>query len=384
MRFVVAIVMMLLAAPLPALEIRVHPGKELYLYETDARRGLSTVMLQNVAVVQNEGEAVSLRSLTIELVAAERVRQTLHFGQEDLAKSAARMAALKKAGALELYDFAFQTSRYLGKDVEIAQSETLQPKSALILISTPLLVPRGVDGVRVIARGLSGEKNVEATLHLPLRHYEQRNDYRFPLTGPWVTVVGPGLSEPHRWALNEEFALDIVRIGATGKTCRNQCTELDDYYGWGEDVVAAADGTVIAIETAQPETADRFRKPGESGDAFMQRTMAAQDQLLAKGAAGVAGNHVVIRHEGGEFSHYVHLASGSVLVKPGESVKRGQKIAKLGHSGNSTEPHLHFTVADGPDPLYSRSLPVRFSGLTTVDGPQPPVWVQSGWIVEAK
>ena len=138
------------------------------------------------------------------------------------------------------------------------------------------------------------------------------------------------------------------------------------------------------METGQAESEGRFRKPGESGEAFLQRTIMEQDKLLSKGTPGVAGNFVVIRHDGGEYSQYMHLAESSILVKPGDKVRRGQKVGRLGHSGNSTEPHLHFGIADGPDPLWSRSLPVRFSGLTTVDGPQAPSYVQSGWIVSAE
>ena len=115
----------------------------------------------------------------------------------------------------------------------------------------------------------------------------------------------------------------------------------------------------------------------------MARTMKEQAALLGRGAAGVGGNFVVVRHAGGEYSHYAHLAEGSVRVKPGDEVVRGQALGRLGHTGNSTEPHLHFTVADGPDPLYARSLPVRIEGLTTADGPQEPVYPQSGWLVES-
>ncbi len=185
------------------------------------------------------------------------------------------------------------------------------------------------------------------------------NDYSFPLRGAWVVAVGPGFSEPHRWAPNEEFALDSVRTSASGKTCRGEWTKPSDCYAWGEDVVAAADGVVVSTVADQKETSERLRKPGESADAFLQRTMAEQQKLLSEGAAGVAGNLVAIRLEGGEYSLYAHLAEGSVVEKAGEKVSKGQKLGKVGHTGNSTEPHLHFGIVDGPDPLYARSLPVR-------------------------
>lgn len=54
------------------------------------------------------------------------------------------------------------------------------------------------------------------------------------------------------------------------------------------------------------------------------------------------GNAVVIKHGNGKFSQYAHLSE--VNVKPGQTVKTGQKIAKSGNTGNSSGPHLHFEV----------------------------------------
>jgi hypothetical protein len=385
-RTLTALLLLGLAIPAPALEVRIHPGQDgLYVYEVDARRGLSTAMIQNLAVVQRDGVPIALADLSIELRAGDRVRQVHRFDQADLAAAAGQMDSLQKAGVLDLYDFVFQRRRYLGEKTSLAPTETVAAGTALVLGSIPLLVSRGVDSMRIVARGIDAEgRSVEASLVVPLVQRNQRNDYRFPVRGAWLVAVGPGLSEPHRWALNEEFALDLVRVGASGKTCSGNCAKLADYTGWGADVIAAADGEVVSAVTDQKETSERLRKPGESSDAFLDRTVAEQQKLLARGAAGVGGNSVVIRHEGGEFSFYGHLAEGSVAAKVGEKVKRGQRVGKLGQTGNSTEPHLHFGILDGPDPLYARSLPVRFGGLTTPDGPQPPVFVQSGWLVEAK
>lgn len=385
-KIVVTLLSLVLAMPATALDVRIHPGQDgIYQYEVDARRGLSTVLIQNLAILQQDRQPVRLTDVSINLRAGDRVRQVLRFDRADLTTTAGQMAALQKAGVLDLYDFAFQRRQYLGEKTGLASSETVAAGTALIMSSIPLLVSRGVDSMRIVARGTDPEgKLVEASVDIPLLQREQRIEYGFPLRGAWLVAVGPGLSEPHRWALNEEFALDLVRIGASGTTCRRDCTKLADYAGWGADVVAAADGDVVSTVTDQKETAERLRKPSESSDAFLKRTMAEQQQLLARGAAGVVGNSVVIRHEGGEYSLYAHLAEGSVTVKAGEKVRKGQRIGKLGQTGNSTEPHLHFGIMDGPDPLYARSLPVRFSGLTTMDGPQPPVFVQSGWIVEAR
>lgn len=385
MRFALTLFVLILALPAAAMEVRIHPGMHgIYLYEIEPRRGLSTALIQNLAIVQPEGSPIPLTEVSIELRSGDRVRQTLRYDQTDLAAAAARMSAIEKAGLLDLYDFAFQRSRYLGEKISLATSATVEPNSALVMTSIPLLLPRGIDGIRIVAKGTdSAGKPVEATLLVPAKRYAQINDYSIPIRGASVVAVGPGLSEPHRWAMNEEFALDIVRLGSSGKTCRGDCRKLADYYIWGSDVLAAADGVVVSTITDQKESTTRFRRADESAEAFMQRTQDEQMKLVSSGVPGIAGNLVVIRHEGGEFSHYAHLAEGSVAVKPGDEVKRGQRIAKAGQTGNSTEPHLHFGIADSSDPLYGRSLPVRFSGVTTVDGPQPPVYVQSGWIIDA-
>lgn len=62
-----------------------------------------------------------------------------------------------------------------------------------------------------------------------------------------------------------------------------------------------------------------------------------------------------------------HLIRGSVTVARGERVRRGQALGRCGHTGHSTEPHLHFHLQDSADPFWGMGLPVRFSDLL-VDG----------------
>ena len=69
-----------------------------------------------------------------------------------------------------------------------------------------------------------------------------------------------------------------------------------------------------------------------------------------------AGNHVVIDHGNGERALYAHLVPGSIPVRVGTTVKRGQALGKCGNSGHSSEPHLHWHLqtAEG------EGLPPRF------------------------
>ena len=375
--------LLLLSLPLAALEIRVQPGEVVYAYEVDPARGLYTVMLQNVAVVQKDGGPVTLDSLEIQVVNGGQVAQTLTIPAADLEKSARRLSAMEAQGLLKLYDFHFQTSRYLA-GLKIASGRTLSPGSALVVFGKPLLL-NGLpsDGLAIVAHGKDAAgKAVEARTTLKVENHQSPNEYSFPLAGTWYVGAGPNLESPHRWAANEEFAYDLIALGGEGRTHKGDGSRLTDYYAYGRDVLAVADGVVVDTGADATEANDRLQQPGESTEDFEKRTLLEQDKLIARNYKAPLGNYVVIRHASGEFSHYGHLKEGSVRVKAGDAVKRGQPIGQLGHTGNSTEPHLHFQLTDGPDSMYSRGIPITFKNVVSTLGMSGNV-LQTGWIVTA-
>lgn len=374
----------LLPLPAAAVEVRFHPGEVVYTYEVDPGRGLSTVVLQNIAVVQKDAEPVTLESLEIRALSQGQVTQTLVVPRAELDASAQRLSAMEAQGILKLYDFHFQTSRYLN-GIRLSPDRTLKTGTALVVFAKPLLLAGKPDAVVVVARGKNAAgKPVEARGTLRVEERRSPNEYHFPLAGTWYVGAAPSLHSHHRWAANQEFALDLIALGGDGRTHKGQGSRLDDYYAYGKDILAVADGVVVEAVADATEANERLRQPGESTEDFDKRTAMAQNELLAKSPKAVAGNYVILRHGGGEHSHYVHLKQGSVKVKAGDTVKRGQVLGQLGHTGNSTEPHLHFQLTDGPDPLYSRGLPIVFSN-TSVEGlgleGRP---LQSGWIVKTK
>jgi murein DD-endopeptidase MepM/ murein hydrolase activator NlpD len=76
------------------------------------------------------------------------------------------------------------------------------------------------------------------------------------------------------------------------------------------------------------------------------------------------GNYVMLYHNDGLFTQYVHLKKDGVLVKKGDSVKKGQPIAYSGNTGMSTEPHLHFGVFK-PTPKGFTSIPYTLDSIPT-------------------
>jgi murein DD-endopeptidase MepM/ murein hydrolase activator NlpD len=383
-RFPVVLSLLFASLPIAALEVRVHPADVVYAYEVDPARALSTVVLQNVAVVQSGEGTVTLESLEIQAVSNGQAMQTLIVPAADLEKSAQRLSAMEAQGLLKLYDFHFQTSRYLA-GLHLAAGRTLSPGTALIVFGKPLLLA-GLpsDGLAILAHGKDPQGHpVEARATLKVESHRSPNEYTLPLAGTSYVGAAPNLESHHRWAANEEFAVDLAILGGDGQTHKGEGRRLADYYGYGREVLAVADGVVVEATGDGAEADDRLRQPGESEEDYEKRTMVEQNKLLAKSYKAPLGNYVILRHAGGEFSHYAHLKQGSVRVKAGDAVTRGQVLGQLGHTGNSTEPHLHFQLTDGPDPMYSRGIPITFKNAVDILGGEGRP-LQRGQIVTAR
>lgn len=72
---------------------------------------------------------------------------------------------------------------------------------------------------------------------------------------------------------------------------------------------------------------------------------------------------MVIDHENGEFSQYCHLKEDSITVKVGDRVGQGRVIGRVGNTGNSWVPHLHFQLMDAPVAARANGLPILFQDV---------------------
>lgn len=177
-----------------------------------------------------------------------------------------------------------------------------------------------------------------------------------PLKGNnWVALNGccdPGWAHrdavlPVNMKLNnsQRFAIDWMRTNDQGNLYTGDRNKNESYFGYNSPVYAVADGTVVS-------TLDNL-------DANAPGVLPADDPVLAAKLTveNIDGNHVILDLGDGSYAMYAHFIKGSLLVKPGDKVTKGQQIASLGNTGNANAPHLHFQLMDGPSLLEADGLP---------------------------
>lgn len=191
--------------------------------------------------------------------------------------------------------------------------------------------------------------------------------------GIWFAGDGPVNDSNHRRSifaidghiyLPERFAIDWIKVGANGDSRHEGSTKNENWWGWGEPVLAVADGKITEVVDEFPDNTPRVLPPVTLDN--------------------IAGNHIILQIAPNRFVTYAHLQRGSVKVRAGDSVRRGDVLALLGNSGNTTGAHLHLQVTDRNSVLQSEGVPFVFADFTYLgpgsDYPEKQVsvpWVRS-------
>lgn len=190
----------------------------------------------------------------------------------------------------------------------------------------------------------------------------------FPLRGEWVAPNTPGTKVPSHGTdmLGQRYAFDFVRTDASARGMRFHCksalralvfgVRLQDCFGWGQPIHSPVAGTVAEAQDGWPE-----RDPVlPVRDLFIAlKNGLTFDPKRSGSLRALIGNYVIIESPVG-YAVLAHAQNGSVLVSAGDRLDVGQPVARVGHSGNSTAPHLHFQMMDGPDALTASGLLCAF------------------------
>jgi murein DD-endopeptidase MepM/ murein hydrolase activator NlpD len=250
------------------------------------------------------------------------------------------------------------------KQIEVLSDGTLAKFSGrdLSRMITPTRIPSGGNRLAYVWVTLEGSA-LPAKIHHKLtfdnRSFEGAEvtvaTSPLPVLGPplhgegWLAANGPHNESAHRRALipiggtpwiAQRFAIDWVQVDSGGSTNKGDRKDNATYHAYGAEVLAVADAVVATTKDGIPQNV-----PGENSRA-VPMTLET-----------LCGNHIILDLGGGRFAFYAHLQPGSLKVKEGDHVKRGQVLALLGNSGNSSEPHLHFHVSDRNSPLASEGVP---------------------------
>jgi Membrane proteins related to metalloendopeptidases len=177
---------------------------------------------------------------------------------------------------------------------------------------------------------------------------KQQTDLYPPFKGTWTVIAG---GEFHEGAvqsnlLQQQYAYEFSAKDTVGSRYKNDGKANEDYFGYGKEVLAPANGTVV-------EAIDGIR----------------ENSLGLRNPYAPIGNAIIIQHSNREYSVLAFLKQGSIRVRVGDKVTRGQVIAQCGSSGNATEPVIHYHLQDSPYLQTAKSIKFYFErAMVTQDG----------------
>ena len=205
--------------------------------------------------------------------------------------------------------------------------------------------------VRLTVADAKGRR-AEQTLRIPIQYYQQKTPLIAPFRGHGIVGQDWMTSGGHN-DFSTAFAIDLDGLDLKD----GELSEADENAadaGYGREILAPARGTVVYARNDVPDNVPPGNEPDHDGAYYR----ALHDPVMA-----LAGNCVIIDHGSSEYSVMMHMQPGSVVVKVGDRVATGQVIGRLGNSGSSTGPHVHYELQSGPRLWQFQSLPFRFQNI---------------------
>lgn len=338
--------------------IKTVPKDNIINAASEGRRVVNNFLLHGLLVKNDSAQSIRLKEISFELYASGRMIKLIMYSGVSLDNSirnfAAKSSWLGRGYGAQLFlgeeDFYHPEFYASTADLEPGQETGIFNEYFVIVDDLRL------DELRIKVTYLQEGQLNHQEHTLLLVEYTNRNGYTFPMRGSLATCGTYNALVDHRQHYSMEFAIDMAQLNEDQKLAYKEVMKNEDYVAFGKEVLAIGDGEVVASYSSFSRVS--------SWDWEERLPLIEQYGILPT----QCGNHVVLKHPGGEYSFYGHLDTDSLTVKTGDFVKQGQVIGRVGHNGLSNCPHLHFQLMDGPDFMTARGLPCSFTNISDISG----------------
>lgn len=277
----------------------------------------------------------------------------------------------------------FVDSIAMSPSVEIVPEGKMEPGKTLEIFNPIAEIPLEYEFERIdfSLRFISEDAtNLRAGVTVKPVVYEQKVLLDLPFRGTCLVTDGHDFLAHHRripllnqylektdlTANNVRFAYDFTVADSEGKVYKGDGSRLEDFYGWGNPVLAPGDGKIVSAAHDKTDNPAFRGLPPIAPEQYERLRTQALEHLESVGLEGLHGNHVIIDHGNSEFSLIDHMQKDSVKVEVGDEVTKGTVLGNIGNSGNSVTPHIHYGLQNGLDSRTSEGLPSRFKEFESV------------------
>lgn len=177
-----------------------------------------------------------------------------------------------------------------------------------------------------------------------------KNKYILPFSGKWYIEYGGNTKETsHSFdVISQRYAYDF-EVRENDLPYHDDYHKCENYYSYLKDIICPCDGYVV-------EVVDKY-----------DNTKILDGRPVICDVDSPYGNHIIIKHKHNEYSVICHIEKGSFNVKIGDIVEEGEILAKVGNSGNTQGPHIHYHLQSGINLETSKGIKIKFKDVYYVN-----------------
>lgn len=186
-----------------------------------------------------------------------------------------------------------------------------------------------------------------------------------PFSGKWIVGNTPAEKIPSHGTnlFGVTYAYDFMAVNeknrVSSKIGLNTLFGTEnpkDFYSFGKSIYSPISGKIVKIHDGEID--QKVRRSLFAGIPYLL----TQYKRVKKGINDIAGNYIIIQPINSlNFICIVHIKKESFVVKEGDYILEGDKIAECGNSGNSTQPHIHIQAMDSLDLYATKGVPLYFN-----------------------